>query len=46
LTGANQKFETRFREMEQAIEASGREFSRLPLAVLEKEWRAAKKRLS
>jgi ATP diphosphatase len=46
LTGANYKFETRFRDMERAILASGREMSRLPLAVLEKEWRAAKKRLS
>ena len=46
LSAANQKFETRFRDMEQAIVASGREFARLPLAVLEKELRAAKKRLS
>ena len=45
LTGANIKFEKRFREMEQAIIGSGRAFSSLSLAELEQEWRAAKKRL-
>ncbi len=45
LTAANIKFETRFREMEQAIIGSGRALSSLSLAELEQEWRAAKKRL-
>jgi len=45
LTGANLKFEKRFREMEQAIVGSGRVVSSLSLAELEQEWRAAKKRL-
>jgi ATP diphosphatase len=45
LTAANIKFETRFREMEQAITGSGRALSSLSLAELEQEWRAAKKRL-
>jgi len=45
LTGANLKFEKRFREMEQAIVGSGRALSSLSLADLEQEWRAAKKRL-
>ncbi len=45
LTGANIKFETRFREMEQAILGSDRALSSLSLAELEQEWRAAKKRL-
>jgi ATP diphosphatase len=45
LTAANIKFETRFREMEQAIIGSGRALTSLSLAELEQEWRAAKKRL-
>jgi ATP diphosphatase len=45
LTGANIKFEKRFREMEKAIIGSGRALSSLSLAELEQEWRAAKKRL-
>ncbi len=45
LTAANIKFETRFREMEQAIIGSGRTLSSLSLEELEQEWRAAKKRL-
>ena len=45
LTGANRKFETRFRDMEQAIRASGRDFKEHNLESLDKEWRAAKKRL-
>lgn len=43
LTGANQKFERRFREMERAVEAGGKSLQRLSLAELEQEWRAAKK---
>ena len=46
LTGANFKFERRFREMERQITENGRELRKLSLADLEKEWRAAKKRLS
>lgn len=45
LTAANYKFETRFREMEAAIRASGRETKELSLETLDKEWRAAKRRL-
>lgn len=43
LTGANRKFERRFREMERAVAASGKSLKRLSLADLEQEWRAAKK---
>ena len=46
LTGANLKFEQRFREMERQVKENGRELRKLSLADLEKEWRAAKKRLS
>ncbi len=46
LTGANYKFERRFREMERAILSSGQTLSSLSLAELEQEWRAAKKRLA
>jgi nucleoside triphosphate diphosphatase len=46
LSGANRKFERRFREMEGAIKASGRALGAMTLAELEQEWRAAKKRLS
>jgi len=46
LTAANAKFETRFREMERAIGASGRDFGEHDLAALEAEWQAAKERLS
>ncbi len=46
LGGANDKFESRFREMERAIEASGRVLGKLSLAELEQEWRVAKRRLS
>ena len=46
LTGANSKFERRFREMERAIKASGKALRQLTLAQLEQEWRAAKMRLS
>lgn len=46
LTGANYKFEERFREMERAIRADGRSMNKLRLEALEKEWRSAKKRLA
>ena len=46
LTGANHKFERRFREMERAIEDTGRSLEDLPLADLELAWRAAKRRLN
>ncbi len=46
LSGANIKFERRFREMEGAIKASGKSLEKQSLAQLEQEWRAAKKRLS
>ena len=46
LAGANFKFEMRFREMERQIKENGDEMRELSLADLEKEWRAAKKRLS
>ena len=43
LTGANRKFERRFREMERSVVAAGKSLKRLSLADLEHEWRAAKK---
>ena len=46
LTGANAKFERRFREMEAVITATGKPLKELSLAQLEQEWRAAKQRLS
>ena len=46
LSGANRKFERRFRDMEQAITASGKQLEKQSLAQLEQEWRAAKRRLS
>ena len=46
LAAANIKFEQRFREMEQAIRSSGAAMAKCSLESLEKEWRAAKKRLS
>lgn len=45
LTGANFKFEERFRDMEREIQVSGKSLKKLPLAVLEQHWRAAKQRL-
>ena len=45
LTAANRKFETRFRDMEQSIQKAGRDFKDHNLESLDKEWRAAKKRL-
>ena len=46
LTAANYKFEERFRNMEQAIIDNGKKLAELTLESLEKEWRAAKHRLS
>ena len=46
LAAANIKFEQRFRDMEQAIRSSGATMAKCSLESLEKEWRAAKKRLS
>lgn len=45
LTAANYKFEKRFRDMEQAVSASGRKLKELSLESLDKEWRAAKVRI-
>ena len=46
LTGANYKFEKRFREMERAVRASGKSMKNVPLAGLEQHWRAAKRRIA
>ena len=45
LTGANYKFERRFRDMESAIRRADKELGDLSLESLDKEWRAAKKRV-
>lgn len=45
LTSANHKFEHRFRDMERAISGSGRKLGDYSLESLDKEWRAAKKRV-
>ena len=45
LTGANYKFEHRFRDMEQQIAASGKRLRDFNLETLDKAWRAAKKRV-
>ena len=45
LTAANYKFEKRFRNMEQAITASGDKLQEHTLESLDKEWRAAKRRI-
>lgn len=45
LTGANHKFERRFRDMESAIRAQGRALREFSLEAMDQEWRAAKKRL-
>ena len=46
LMGANRKFERRFADMEKAILDSGRRFRDHNLESLDREWRAAKRRLS
>ena len=43
LTGANHKFERRFRAMEAAIEADGQDIRRLGLEELEHRWHMAKR---
>jgi len=45
LTDANHKFERRFRDMEAAIDGAGNALKDLSLESLDKEWRAAKKRV-
>ena len=45
LTAANTKFEKRFREMERCIKKSGKPLQAYTLESLDKEWRAAKKRV-
>ncbi|MCH8278115.1 MAG: nucleoside triphosphate pyrophosphohydrolase [Proteobacteria bacterium] len=45
LTGANYKFERRFRDMENAITADGKRFRDFNVESLERRWRAAKKRV-
>ena len=45
LVLANRKFEARFRAMERAIEDRGEDFREHTLESLDKEWRAAKKRV-
>lgn len=45
LTGANYKFERRFRDMEIDIADSGKRFRDFNLETLDKFWRAAKKRV-
>jgi len=45
LTVANHKFERRFRDMEQAVAASGDELKGQSLETLDKAWRAAKNRV-
>ena len=45
LTSANHKFERRFRDMERAIKASGEVLMGQSLEMLDKAWRAAKKRV-
>jgi len=45
LTSANYKFERRFRDMESAVREDGRALNDHSLESLDKEWRAAKKRV-
>lgn len=45
LAAANRKFEGRFRDMEVAIRASGRQISDLPIELLESDWQHAKSRV-
>jgi MazG family protein len=45
LTGANYKFERRFRDMESAYQRADKELGDQSLESLDKEWRAAKKRV-
>ncbi len=43
LSGANTKFERRFRDMEREITESGKEINHLSLDIMERHWRRAKK---
>jgi len=43
LSGANVKFERRFRDMESEISKSGKEIKGLSLDIMERHWRRAKK---
>ena len=45
LTAANYKFERRFRDMEDAVSGAGKSMQEHSLESLDKEWRAAKKRV-
>ncbi len=45
LTRGNYKFERRFRDMESAVRKSGKSLNDQSLESLDKEWRAAKKRV-
>lgn len=45
LTGANFKFERRFRDMEAAVSENGKSIKDFSLEVLDREWRAAKRRV-
>ncbi|MDH3804859.1 MAG: nucleoside triphosphate pyrophosphohydrolase, partial [Gammaproteobacteria bacterium] len=45
LASANNKFERRFRDMESAIIEAGESLEDQTLEVLDKAWRAAKKRV-
>ncbi|MGI9220077.1 MAG: nucleoside triphosphate pyrophosphohydrolase [Woeseiaceae bacterium] len=45
LTAANYKFERRFRDMEAAIDSAGGKLKDYSLESLDKEWRAAKRRV-
>lgn len=45
LTGANSKFERRFRDMERDIATSGKRFRDHPLETLDRLWRKAKRRV-
>ena len=44
LAVANNKFERRFRDMEQAVTDAGKDLGQESLASLEQEWQAAKRR--
>ncbi|RLA28897.1 MAG: nucleoside triphosphate pyrophosphohydrolase, partial [Gammaproteobacteria bacterium] len=46
LAQANQKFEKRFRDMEQEANSSRRQFSNMDMNTLDACWQAAKKRCS
>ena len=45
LTAANRKFERRFRDMEAAISENGKRLKDFSLESMEREWRAAKRRV-